>query len=172
MTYVSPAGQKVQASSDPNKAPIVDISPTNNQQNQVSLTNQPPVTQNNNSSSPQQSYDFTKAEDFRKFIEVEVLKIIKALAEAGKTPKAQIQEIARLTLDLIKPGMTVEQLYQNAVKLDDRHPELAPVVYRVMKEYEQKYEKKALDMVTQLVQEKRFEEAQEVVKKVLAYKAI
>ena len=81
-----------------------------------------------------------KAEEFRKMIEVEVLKIIKDLAEKGQTPKERIQELAELTLSLIKPNMSLEELYANAVKLDDRHAELAPVVFKLMKEYEEMLE--------------------------------
>lgn len=112
----------------------------------------------------------TKTEEFRKFIEVEVLKIIKDLAEKGKTPKEKIQSLAQLTLDLIKPGMSLEELYLNAVKLDDANSELAPVVFQVMKEYEEKYEKKAIDQVSQLVKLGQYDQAQEIIKKVLQFK--
>lgn len=112
----------------------------------------------------------TQAEDFRKMIEVEVLKIIKDLAEKGQTPQERIQEIARLALDLIKPGMNLEELYGNAVKLDDRHSELAPLVFKVMKEYEEVYEKKALTRVSELVKSGNYDSAQEMVKKVLQFK--
>ena len=112
----------------------------------------------------------TQAEEFRKIIEVEVLKIIKDLAEKGQTPKERIQEIARLALDLIKPGMNLEELYGNAVKLDDRHAELAPVVFKVMKEYEEVYEKKALTHVNQLIKSGNYDQAQDMVKKVLQFK--
>jgi len=111
-----------------------------------------------------------QSEGFRKYIESEVLKIIKTLAEKGETSKEEIQAIAQLTLELIKPGMSIEQLYLAAVKLDDNHMELAPLVYKIMKEYEDKYEKKALDQVTQLVRSRQFDQAEEVVKKVLAFK--
>lgn len=174
MTYVSPTGQKVQASDDPKNIPVVDVSGNNssNQNSQTTSTTNQQSLNNNQSDNNQnkESYDLTKAEEFRKFIEVEVLKIIKALAEAGKTPKEKVQEIARTTLTLIQPGMTVEELYQNAVKLDDQHSELAPVVYAVMKEYEEKYEKKALNEVQNLIRQGEFEQAQELVKKVLAFK--
>ena len=110
------------------------------------------------------------AEDFRKFIEVEVLKVIKKLAESGETTKERIQEIARRTLELIKPGMTIDELYQAAVKLDDQHPELSPVVFSVMKEYEEKYEKKAIEQVSAFVKAGKYDEAQELVKKVLKFK--
>lgn len=114
----------------------------------------------------------TKAGEFRKMIEVEVLKIIKDLAEKGQTPKERIQELAELTLDLIRPEMNLEELYGNAVKLDDRHSELAPVVFKVMKEYEEKYEKNALTHVKQLVKSGDYDKAQDMVKKVLLFKTV
>ena len=114
--------------------------------------------------------NLTQAEEFRKYIETEVLKIIKALAENGKTTKERIQDIAKITLELIKPMMTLEELYQNAVKLDDNHSELAPVVMHIMKEYEQKHEKRVLDQVTQLVHNGQYDQAEEAVKKVLQFK--
>lgn len=119
---------------------------------------------------PSPASNLARADEFRKFIEIEVLKIIKDLAERGKTPKERIQEIARRTLELIKPGMTLEELYQNAVKLDDYHTELAPVVFAVMKQYEQKYEKRAIEQVSAFVRSGKYDEAQELVKKVLEFK--
>jgi len=111
-------------------------------------------------------------EEFRKFIEIEVLKIIKKLAEEGKTSKEKVRNISQLTLDLIKPGMTMEQLYQGAVKLDDIYSELAPVVSMVMKEYEEKYEKKAIEYVSQLIKSKNYDQAQNMVQKVLQFKMV
>lgn len=114
--------------------------------------------------------NITRSEDFRKYIEVETLKIIKKLAEEGKTEKEKIQAIAQRTLELIRPGMTLEELYLNAVKLDDNFSELAPLVFVIMKQYEEKYEKKALESVSQLVRTGQYDQAQEVVKKVLQFK--
>lgn len=112
------------------------------------------------------------AEEFRKYIEVEVLRIIKDLAEKGQTPKERIQEIARLTLTLIHPGMSLQELYQNAVKIDDQHSELCPVVFRIMKEYEEKYSQKAIAGVSNLIKQGKYTEAHELVKKVLEFKMV
>lgn len=112
------------------------------------------------------------ADEFRKFIEVEVLKIIKELAEKGETPQEKIQGIAQYTLDLIQPGMGLEEMYRNAVKLDDKYSELAPVVFKVMREYEERYEKKALETVSNLMKSGEYDKAQEMVKKVLLFKMI
>jgi len=108
--------------------------------------------------------------EFRQFIEREVLKVIKTLAEGGKTSKERIQEIAKHTLNLIIPGLTLEQLYQNSCKLDDAFAELALVVYQVMRYYEQRYEKKALEQVSILIKSGKFEDAQNIIKKVLLFK--
>ncbi len=111
-----------------------------------------------------------QAEEFRKFIEKEVLKIIASLAQKNDTTQEKIQALAQTSLNLIKPGMSLEELYQNAVKLDDEHQELAPVVFQIMKQYEEKYEKKALEHVSALVKSGNFDEAQDAIKKVLEFK--
>lgn len=112
-----------------------------------------------------------KAEEFRKLIEIEVLKVIKDLAQKEGLEE-RIKQVARLVIDLIKPGMSLEELYQNAVKLDDRHPELSPLVFKIMKEYEQKYEKRAIEQVRAFVKSGNFDQAQDLVKKVLQYKIV
>ena len=114
--------------------------------------------------------DFIQADQLREFIEKEVLKLIKDLAEKEGTTKEKVQSIAKRTLELIHPGMKLDELYFNAVKLDDNCSELAPIVVMVMREYEQKYEKKALTQVSQLIKDKQYDEAQNVVKKILTYK--
>lgn len=117
-----------------------------------------------------QAKDFLQAEELRQFIEKKVLELIKNLAEQKGTTKEKVQSIAKRTIELIRPGMKLEELYQNAVKLDDNLSELAPIVVIVMREYEQKYEKKALDHVRQLIKNNQFDQAQDMVKKVLAFK--
>ena len=117
-----------------------------------------------------QSQEYVKAEEFRKIIEIEVLRIIKDLAEKGDTPREKIQEIASVTLSLIQPGMNLEQLFSHAVKLDDKHSELAPVVIKIMRIYEDQYEKKALEQVSLLVKSGQFNQANDLVKKVLMFK--
>lgn len=113
-----------------------------------------------------------KSQEFRRFIEKEVIKIISDLAGKPNIDEKRIRGMAQITFDLIRPGMTLEQLYQNAVKLDDQYPELAPVVFKIMKEYEEKYEKKALEIVSQLIRQGQFDQAQAMIKKVLQFKVV
>lgn len=114
--------------------------------------------------------DYIQAEELRQFIEKEVLKVIEKLIDDDKTTKEKLQEIARKTLELIRPGMPIDELYQNTVKLDDDYSDLAPVVIVVMKEYETKYARKALTQVSNLIKTKKFDQAQSLVKKILEYK--
>jgi len=112
-----------------------------------------------------------KAEQFRKYIESEVLKVMQRLVE-GKTVKSEyIKEMARETLLLIKPHMTMEELYTNAVKLDDHFTELAPVVFKIMKKYEEEYSMKAIGSVSSLIKSGHYDDAQNMVKKVLLFKS-
>lgn len=107
---------------------------------------------------------------FRKFIEYEAATLIISLLEKGTIDQDKAGRLSQLTLDLIIPGMNVEELYLNGVKLDDHDPELAPVVYKIMKIYEEKFEKKAIATVSAMVRAKQFGQAQDLVKKVLQFK--
>ncbi len=111
-----------------------------------------------------------QADSFRKFIEVEVLQVIKSLNEKGEGQKEKIQAIAKLSLQLIRPDMALDELYRNAIKLDDQFSELGPVVIRVISEYEEKYQQKALLQVSQYIRQGQYDDAQDMVKKVLLYK--
>jgi len=107
---------------------------------------------------------------FRKFIEYETATLIISLLEKGAIDQDRAARLSQLTLDLIIPGMTLEELYLNGVKLDDNNSEMAPVVYKIMKIYEEKFEKKALSQVSAMVKNKQFGQAEDLVKKVLLFK--
>ncbi len=162
MTYVDPQGNKTVASPvGSSQAPIVNLTPS-------------PITAPTKIAPSVQSQSTVEissnAVEFAKFIELEVLQTLKLLVEKNATPQERIQDIARLTLELIQPNMTIDGLYRNAVKLDDRYSEMAPVVIKIMRAYEEKYERKALGQVTELIKAKQFDQAQEMVKKVLQFK--
>jgi hypothetical protein len=112
----------------------------------------------------------TPEDHFRKFVEGEVLKVIKGLAETADVSNEKIQAIAKYTLEMIQPGMSLEQLYLNAIKLDDTYTELCPIVAKVMNQYEEKYSKKALTHVSRLIKDGQYDAAQDMVKKVLMFK--
>lgn len=111
-----------------------------------------------------------QADQFRQFIETEVLKILQRLAQNDQLTEEEVVEISQLTLDLVQPGMAIQELYTNAVKLDDRHPQLAPVVHAIMEAYETHFEHKAIDHVASLIKSGSYDDAHNMVKKVLSFK--
>lgn len=77
---------------------------------------------------------------FQEYIETEILNAIHKLAKKPEMTKEKLQEIARLTLDLIHENMPLVDLYQNMIKLDDKFPELQPTIGKIIKEYLEKYQ--------------------------------
>ena len=88
-----------------------------------------------------------------------------------RQPADRIKDMARETLLLVKPNMPLEDLYANAIKLDDKFPELAPIVFTIMRKYEDEYSQKAINSVSALIKSGRYDDAQDMVKKVLLFKA-
>ncbi len=73
------------------------------------------------------------AEEYRKSIEVAVLVVIRDLASQGQASEERLRGMARRTLALIEPGMSIMKLYQRGVQLDEGYPELGPVVEKIRK---------------------------------------
>ena len=73
---------------------------------------------------------------------------------------------------LMQPGLSIDELYKNAIKMDDKYSELGPVVIMIMKEYEGKYNKKAVAEVSTLIKQGDYVAAQNMVMKVLMYKGV
>jgi hypothetical protein len=71
---------------------------------------------------------------------------------------------------MIEPGMTIEQLFHNAIELNENYPEFDPLTVKLIKEYEHKYKRKAVEQVAELVRTGELDEAQDIVKKVLEFK--
>ncbi len=118
------------------------------------------------------STKFIQTEKFREYIEREVLGVIKELLEKPETNQKRIQEIAKHTLQLLALGTAIDELYRLAIKLDDDFPELRPVVIKLMNEYEAKYNRKAVDQVSSLIKEGKYDDAQNVMLKVLQFKGV
>lgn len=113
---------------------------------------------------------FIQTEQFREYIEREVLTVIKSLLNNPDIDQKRIKEIAKHTLQLLALGTAIDELYRLAIKLDENYPELRPVVIKLMNEYEEKYNKKAVDNVSALIKEGKYDDAQNVMLKVLQFK--
>jgi hypothetical protein len=118
------------------------------------------------------SADYLQAEEFRAYVEREVLSQIRELVLKGTIQKDRVQAMAKEVLLLVHPGMSIDELYINATKIDDTFSELGPVVIKIMQAYEEKYNKQAVQEVSSLIKKGNYEDAQNMVMKVLMYKGI
>ncbi len=107
---------------------------------------------------------------FRMFIEQAVLDVIKQLSENADEDPAVIQEIALYVTEQITDEMSVQEMFDAAIQLDDRFSQLSPVVRKVMEEYEKTFSRPAIDAVEKMIQAGRYDQAQDVMKKVLSFK--
>lgn len=163
MTYIDPQGNRTAAApTGSSQVPVVNLGEDSQKQQNPQIA--VPLAAND------QNVPQTPAEKFRRYIETEALDIIRQLIEKGCDAE-KIQKMAKKVLDLIRPGMSIEELYRNAVKLDDEFSELGPVVIKVMREYEERYEKKSIGEVSSLIKSGKYTEAQDLVKKILLFKA-
>jgi phage terminase small subunit len=107
---------------------------------------------------------------FQQFIEQNVLDVIQTLTNVPDTDPQMIQEIAQFTLNAIKPEMTVQEMFDAAIALDDAYPQLSPVVKNVLEEYEKTFSQPAVSAVQKMMQAGHYDKAQDVMQKVLSFK--
>jgi hypothetical protein len=72
----------------------------------------------------------------REEIELAVVELIKTKLSDGTMTEARAQQISKLVLELLKPGMQFVELYKSIFKLDDTCTELAPIVLPYADSYE------------------------------------
>ena len=106
-------------------------------------------------------------DDIREEIEAKVVELIKSKVEAEEMTEERAQEIAQRVLDMLKPGMTLEELYKVLPHLDDNYSEIGHIIVPYLQDYENGVAKVAAKQVGQLIKEGRFKEAQELADKVI-----
>lgn len=98
-------------------------------------------------------------DDLRQQIELSVVELIKAKLADGSMTEERAQGISQLILDLLKPGMSFEELYKVIPKLDDRFQELAPIVVPFARDYEERIVKSAQKNVQNLIRQGQYDAA-------------
>ena len=98
-------------------------------------------------------------DDLRQQIELQVVEFIKAKLAGGTITDERAQQISQKVLDLLKPGMSFEELYKAIPKLDDTISELSPIVVPYVREYEERVVKHAQKGVQKLIREGQFDAA-------------
>lgn len=106
-------------------------------------------------------------EDKRKAIEVEILKVMKEKLEKGEMDAERAGQIARFTLKVLHPGISLEELYKVVPTLDDQFAELSAVVVPILREYDEKIETLVRGKVEELIRQGHFSEASDLAKKVV-----
>lgn len=98
-------------------------------------------------------------DDLRQQIELKIVELIKGKLADGSFTEERAQEISQKVLELLRPGMSWEELYKAIPKLDDQFSELSPIVLPLMREYEQRIVKEAQKGVQALIREGHYDAA-------------
>lgn len=104
-------------------------------------------------------------DELREQIELEIVELLRAKMESFEIQEARAKQIAQRVLDVLKIGMTFEELYKAIPMLDDSMPELAVVVLPHIRDYETNVTSKALENVRDLIKQGQFDAAATLAKK-------
>lgn len=104
-------------------------------------------------------------DELREQIELEIVELIRRKLESGEITEGRAKQLAQRALDVLKPGMSFDQLYKAIPTLDDTIPELAPVVLPHIKDYEVNVTAKALENVRNLIAQGQYDAAATLGKK-------
>ncbi|HUD19708.1 MAG TPA: hypothetical protein VMR81_04665 [Patescibacteria group bacterium] len=104
-------------------------------------------------------------DELREQVELEVVEFIKAKLATFEINETRAQQIANRVLDILKPGMSFEQLYKAIPSLDDTMPELAIIVLPHIRQYEENVTGQALSAVRDLIKQGQYDAAAKLGKK-------
>jgi len=95
----------------------------------------------------------------REEIELAVVELIKTKLTDGTMTETRAQQISKMVLELLKPGMQFVELYKAIFQLDDTCTELAPVVLPYADSYEKNIAQKATGMVSKYIKVGQYDAA-------------
>lgn len=103
----------------------------------------------------------------REKIEADVVELIKTKVENEEMTEERAQAIAQRVLDLLKPGMELEELYRALPKLDDNFSEIGHIIVPYLRDYELGVTKAAAKQVHSLIMNGQYKEAQNLADRVI-----
>ncbi len=106
-------------------------------------------------------------DEIRERIEAQVVDVIKQKVENEEMTEERAQQLAQRVLELLKPGMSLEELYKVLPKLDDNFSEVSPIIVPYLRDYEQGVTKKAAVQVRDLIVSGHYKEAQDLANRVI-----
>lgn len=104
------------------------------------------------------------AEEYRKKIELDILKIIEEKLRNGQMDAGRAKAIARMVLDKLHPPLTLEQIYQIVPTLDDHFTELVAAVVPVIQEHDATISKIVSEHAEKLIKMGKIDEAAAILK--------
>ena len=107
-------------------------------------------------------------DDLRQQIELQAVELIKAKLADGSMTEERAQQASQVVLDMLKPGMSFEELYRAIAKLDDTVQELAPVVLPIMQQYEDQIVKPIEKIVSDLIRQGQYDAATKLAKRAIS----
>jgi hypothetical protein len=107
------------------------------------------------------------AEEYRKKLELDILKIIEEKLTKGEMEPERAQAIARMVLTKLHPPLTLEQIHQIAPSLDDHFTELAQAVLPVIKDHHEEVERIVSEHAAKLIQSGKLSEASYMMKQAM-----
>lgn len=107
-------------------------------------------------------------DELRQQIELEVVELLSAKLDAAEMTDIRAKAIAQRVLDVLRIGMSFEELYKAIPTLDDTMPELSPVVLPHIRDYETNVTSQALENVRNLIKQGQFDAAASLGKKASA----
>jgi len=103
-------------------------------------------------------------EEYRKKLEIDILKIMEEKLIAGEMDADRARLIARMVLDKLHPPLTLEQIHQIAPTLDDEFAELTKAVLPVLQDHEEEVKRIVTEHAEKLIKQGKFDEATLVLK--------
>lgn len=98
-------------------------------------------------------------EDYRKKLEVDILKIIEEKLQKGEMDVIRAQTIAKMVLFKLHPPLSLEQIYEIAPTLDDEFIELSMTIAPIIKAQRGEIEKVVTQHALKLIHSGKFGEA-------------
>ncbi len=111
---------------------------------------------------------FMSPDDVRQEIELKVVELLKQKVEEGTMTEERSQQVAKLVLDVLQPGMSWEALLKAIPKLDDTASELSPVILPYLRHYEEMVRTKATRQVAEYIKVGQYDAAVQLSKQVIA----
>lgn len=106
-------------------------------------------------------------DDIRQQIELQVVELIKEKLADGTMTDERSQQLSKIVLDMLKPGMSFEELYKEIPKIDDAAPELSAIIVPFLRDYEKNITQQATGGVHDLILQGQYDAAVNLAQKVI-----